>query len=179
MIKNKARTMCLVVPFTLPCCGRTYVTISKVPSCPENWPKSKCPPELCIQVGFQPDQRENGVCWRCRAEHAGVPAELREKLRPGIDNADVVVGLDELTANDRRKLTEEGGHCWFCGSRNGCETCAADDKNETGSEITEINADEERSNDRKRHRTSMRGKPVNKRLSIRYGGMRSKVSCPC
>lgn len=158
--------MCQIVPFSLPCCRRTYVAISKVPSCPDNWPKSKCPPELCIQICYEPDERETGVCWRCRADRAGVPDELRETLRPGIDNADVVVGLEELNADDRRKIAERGGHCWFCGSRNGCGTCGTNTKAKTAGHQSPV----------KRQRLSTSGRAVNKRLKIQGIGMRPRVS---
>lgn len=118
--------MCQVTPFTLPCCRRIYVSILKLPSCPTTWPKSKCPAELCIQLGgyeaAHAQHRELGTCWRCDAHMAGVTGYARERLRPGVDKAFIVPGLEELSPADRRKLAEADGKCWFCGTK-GCDMC--------------------------------------------------------
>jgi hypothetical protein len=122
--------MCQVIPFTLPCCRRVYVSISKLPSCPNSWPKAKCPPELCIQVrGIEPEERSTGECWRCRADAAGKSDFEKEKLRPAIDSARVVIGLEELGIGGRRRVVEEGGHCWFCNAKGGCTECGAKEIN--------------------------------------------------
>ena len=119
--------MCQVTPFTLPCCRRIYVSIARLPSCPETWPKAKCPPELCIQLrGYYASGAEHkpvGICWRCKAILQDKLGAERERLRPGIDKAFVVPGLVELTPSDRRRLAEAAGECWFCGTR-GCDMCA-------------------------------------------------------
>ena len=49
-----------------------------------------------------------------------------EHMRPAIDKARVVKGLEELDVSGRRRRVEEGGHCWFCNARGGCQTCGAD-----------------------------------------------------
>ncbi|KAE8449942.1 hypothetical protein EG329_007081 [Mollisiaceae sp. DMI_Dod_QoI] len=46
-------------------------------------------------------------------------------MRPGIDKAYIVLGLEELGISGRRRMVEEGGHCWFCGARGGCGECGA------------------------------------------------------
>ncbi|CZR57413.1 uncharacterized protein PAC_07302 [Phialocephala subalpina] len=118
--------MCQAIPFTLPCCRRVYVSISRLPSCPASWPKSKCPPELCIQVrGTEPEERPTGVCWRCKAQAAGKTGFEKDMLRPGIDKAYIVLGLEELGITGRRRQVEEDGHCWFCNARGGCKECGA------------------------------------------------------
>jgi hypothetical protein len=117
--------MCLVEPFAPQCCGRTYVKVSKVPSCPDAWPKAKCPPELCIQIGTP--YSTNAKCWRCKADDAFTYGWQRDLMRPGIDRAHVVQGLEELSVGGRRKRVEEGGHCWFCNARGGCAACGADE----------------------------------------------------
>lgn len=48
-------------------------------------------------------------------------------LRPGIDKAYIVLGLEELGITGRRRQVEEGGHCWFCNARGGCKECGADE----------------------------------------------------
>ncbi len=125
--------MCQVVPFTLPCCRKVYVSISKLPSCPDAWPKAKCPPELCIQLGgYEPEHRRYGMCWRCKAiQKDGKQLWELDSLRPGIDTAEIVKGLEELNVSERRNRVEEGGHCWFCDARGGCQSCGA-------SEITTV-----------------------------------------
>jgi hypothetical protein len=116
--------MCQILPFTLPCCRRIYVEVSKLPSCPDAWPEKKCPPELCIQVrGYETEDRDSGTCWRCQAEIAGVLGEERENLRPEIDSAMIVHGLDEVGVSGRRRMAEEGGKCWYCGAAAGCQYC--------------------------------------------------------
>ncbi|KAH6677514.1 hypothetical protein B0J14DRAFT_584485, partial [Halenospora varia] len=115
--------MCQIIPFTLPCCRRVYVEISKLPSCPDEWPKKKCPKDFCLRVRRNAETRETGTCWRCKAELAGKIGQAREGMRPGIDKAAIVDGLEEFDPYDRRKATEAGGNCWFCGAKSGCESC--------------------------------------------------------
>ncbi|KAH9210089.1 hypothetical protein DL95DRAFT_393769, partial [Leptodontidium sp. 2 PMI_412] len=118
--------MCQVVPFTLPCCRKVYVEVSKLPSCPNSWPNRKCPPELCIQVrGYEAEDRGAGVCWRCKARNTGASEADREGLRPRIDKATLVLGLDELGVTGRRRREEKNGNCWFCGATGGCNTCGS------------------------------------------------------
>jgi len=103
------------------------VQVEKLPSCPDTWPKNKCPPELCIQIGgyeaARAEQRHTGTCWRCQAHVAGKVGQGREAMRPGIDRAELVPGLEELGPSDRRRLAEADGNCWFCGSKRRCEMC--------------------------------------------------------
>lgn len=120
--------MCLVEPFAPRCCGRTYVRISKVPSCPDAWPKAKCPAELCIQVGTKETiPRPPVTCWRCQAAAGNKQGWEYEAMRPGIDRAHIVMGLEEIGVAGRRQRVEEGGHCFFCNARGGCQTCGADE----------------------------------------------------
>lgn len=90
--------------------------------CPPNWPATKCPKELCFQIGSQPDDRISGTCWRCKAARAGASDEERERLwRPGVDRA--IVEKFVVTPEERRELVEEQGFCWFCGCKQGCKSC--------------------------------------------------------
>jgi hypothetical protein len=116
--------MCLLEPFKPPCCGRTYVKTSKVPSCPDAWPKAKCPPELCIQITLV--YAAEGTCWRCKADQTGKHGWEREAMRPGIDKAYIVHGLEEIGVSGRRARVEAGDHCWFCNAKGGCEACGAE-----------------------------------------------------
>ncbi|KAF8866065.1 hypothetical protein BDZ45DRAFT_331731 [Acephala macrosclerotiorum] len=144
--------MCQVIPFTLPCCRRVYVSISRLPSCPASWPKSKCPPELCIQVrGTEPEARPTGVCWRCKAQADGKTGFEKDMLRPGIDKAYIVLGLEELGITGRRRQVEEGGHCWFCNARGGCKECGADEMKPEDQQSRGIR-EETPSSSKKRHR---------------------------
>ncbi|PVH71837.1 hypothetical protein DL98DRAFT_88826 [Cadophora sp. DSE1049] len=154
--------MCQVAPFTLPCCRKVYVEVTKVPSCPNSWPNRKCPPELCIQVrGYEPEDRESGVCWRCKARAAGVSGADRESFRPRIDKATLVLGLDELGITGRRRREEQNGNCWFCGATGGCKTCGAKemepDEDEVKIEVT---------GKRKRDFGSSKGKEVVKKVKV-------------
>lgn len=134
--------------------------------CPSDWPKTKCPKELCFQIGSQADDRDEGTCWRCKAAEAGIPTEHRESLRPGIDSADVERFI--LTPEERRSQMEEDGFCWFCGHRCGCESCEpakGEDRSLLGKNRPPP-AVEER-------------KPVNKRLKLeRIGSARPKSASP-
>jgi len=156
--------MCQVLPFTLPCCHRIYVEVTKLPSCPDAWPESKCPPELCIQVrGYEAEDRDTGTCWRCQAEIAGVSGEDRENLRPGIDSAMIVQGLDEVGASGRRRMAEESGNCWYCGAKAGCQYCGATIKVEAGA------GEEKPERSRKKRRRDDGGRKenaMNKRVKV-------------
>lgn len=114
--------MCQVVPFIASCCGHRYVKVTKVPSCDDRWPKAKCAPELCILI--TKIEKLDVVCWRCQAERAGLLGQDRDQHRPGLDHAEVTKGLNMDIAG-RRRLVEEGGHCWFCNAASGCGTCGA------------------------------------------------------
>ena len=131
--------MCQVTPFTYPCCRRVYVLVEKLPNCPADWPRSKCPQELCIQV-INPETAEvkhssSGTCWRCKAAADGKSADEREKMRPEIDRAVVVEGLEELDVSERQQRVEAGGTCWYCNARQGCSKCGTT-KREDASEAT-------------------------------------------
>ncbi|KAH7395733.1 hypothetical protein BKA64DRAFT_68136 [Cadophora sp. MPI-SDFR-AT-0126] len=154
--------MCQVVPFTLPCCRKVYVEVTKVPSCPNSWPNRKCPPELCIQVrGYEPEDRESGLCWRCKARAAGISGADRESIRPRIDKATLVLGLDELGVTGRRRREEQNGNCWYCGATGGCKTCGAKEIEPDEGEVkVEINGK------RKRVRGSSKGKEVEKKVKV-------------
>lgn len=120
--------MCQIDPFTLPCCRRVYVEVSRLPSCPNSWPDRKCPPELCIQVrGFEAENKELGTCWRCLADQNGTSGYNREVTRPRIDRASLVLGLEDIGVTGRRRKTEGDGECWFCGARGVCENCGSRD----------------------------------------------------
>ena len=119
--------MCQVTPFTYPCCRRIYVLVEKLPNCPADWPRSKCPQELCIQV-INPETAEIkhsslGTCWRCKAAADGKSADERENMRPEIDRAVVVEGLEEFDVSERKQRVEAGGTCWYCNARHGCSKC--------------------------------------------------------
>lgn len=116
--------MCQIIPYTLPCCRRAYISISKLPSCDDTWPRKKCPAELCIQIfGTEPEERNTGTCWRCTALVAGKAGAERENLRPAIDKARITIGLEEFSPGQRRRRVEIGGYCWFCDARGGCKEC--------------------------------------------------------
>jgi hypothetical protein len=119
--------MCQVTPFTYPCCKRIYVLVEKLPNCPTDWPRRKCPQELCIQVidveTAQVKRSSSGICWRCKAAADGKTGPERENMRPEIDRAAVVEGLEELDVAERRQRSEAGGNCWFCGAKHGCSSC--------------------------------------------------------
>lgn len=122
--------MCQIAPFTLPCCRRVYVLAKKISTCPDEWPKKKCPAELCLQVGSQDpslvEQRSEGTCWRCLAHWDRKTGEERERMRPTIDRAELVEGLEETTPLERRRRVEASGICWFCmgePTSHGCDMC--------------------------------------------------------
>ena len=121
--------MCQVTPFTLPCCRRIYVEVLRLPSCPDGWPKKKCPKELCLQIsGYEPkdvDHRNTGTCWRCVAMLRGKSVQGREELRPVLDKAFIVEGLDEIPMDERRRKMKKAGICWFCGACEGCKSCGS------------------------------------------------------
>jgi hypothetical protein len=131
--------MCQVTPFTLPCCQRIYVLVEKLPNCPADWPKSKCPQELCIQIidveTAEVQQRSSGTCWRCRAAADGKSGGERDNMRPQIDRAIIVEGLEELDATGRRMRVEVGGNCWYCGARHGCLMCGTKETGDAASEV--------------------------------------------
>ncbi len=121
--------MCQVIPFTVPCCRRIYVDVSKLPSCPEEWPRRKCPADLCIQVGESPEERQTGgACWRCKALEAGIAGVEREEMRPAIDKALIVEGLEEYDVEGRKHNVEKQGNCWCCNAKIGCTSCGSTKK---------------------------------------------------
>lgn len=154
--------MCQILPFTLPCCRRIYVEVSKLPSCPDVWPEKKCPPELCIQVRYEAEDRDAGTCWRCQAQIGGVVGQARENLRPEIDSAMIVHGLDEVGVSGRRRIAEEGGTCWYCGAMAGCQYCAPT-KDEVGAEQENPDVAGKK---RRREAVGRKGKAMNKRIKV-------------
>ncbi|KUJ10611.1 uncharacterized protein LY89DRAFT_674742 [Mollisia scopiformis] len=76
----------------------------------------------------------------------------KDMMRPGIDKAYIVLGLEELGIVGRRRAVEEGGHCWFCNARGGCGECGAQ----------EIKPEEEQSN--RPHREETPSKKRNREL---------------
>jgi len=172
--------MCQIVPFTLPCCRRTYVSVEKLPSCPDAWPKKKCPQDLCIQIrGYFPERRVTGMCWRCRAQTRGEVGEARESMRPVIDDAVVVVGLEELDVPRRKSRAEEKGNCWYCGAKKNCKSCKRDNENEDSAPIIREEQDpppavgKKRGRDSKDHEDGKdkkdkkgKGKVQNKRVKL-------------
>ncbi|TVY49199.1 hypothetical protein LOCC1_G000661 [Lachnellula occidentalis] len=118
--------MCILAPFTLPCCRQIYVGVSRTTQCSQDWPSSKCPPEICIQIHqYEPEHRSTGICWRCQADKEGETGFVREKRRPGIDKARIAAGLEELTTAGRKKRVERWGFCWYCDARGGCLGCGS------------------------------------------------------
>lgn len=132
-----ATIMCQVTPFTYPCCRRIYVLVEKLPNCPADWPRSKCPQELCIQIidteTAEPKHSSTGVCWRCTAAADGKTGADRESLRPEIDKAVIVEGLEELDVSERKQRAESDEKCWYCGAKQGCSKCGTK-KNEPTSD---------------------------------------------
>ena len=57
------------------------------------------------------------------AEKAG---REREILRPAIDRAAVVIGLEDMGVSGRRKMADDIGSCWFCGTKGFCEFCGTE-----------------------------------------------------
>lgn len=168
--------MCQVIPFTLPCCRRVYVEVTKLPSCPGSWPLRKCPPELCIQLrGCEAEERVDGICWRCKALNAGAAGHDREALRPKIDRATLALGLEELGISGRRRAVEKGGHCWFCGAKGGCEGCGAKEI-----VVGEGETKHEAVGKRKRFVGNVKGKEreVNKRVKIEQETPRPQLLQP-
>lgn len=171
--------MCQVIPFTLPCCrgkrsARVYVEVSRLPSCPDEWPKIKCPPELCLQVrGFEPEDRKVGTCWRCQAEEKNKSFQERESMRPGLDKAEIAVGLEEIPVQERREIFEDDGQCWFCHSTGGCPTCGA----KRTSEITgRVKVDEDTATPATSATKRLREPEVNNKSEGRKGKRRAKNS---
>ena len=160
--------MCQVTPFTYPCCKRIYILIEKLPNCPADWPRSKCPQELCIQIidteTAQVKQSSMGICWRCKAAAEGKTGPERESMRPEIDKAIIVEGLEELDVADRRRRAEAGGNCWYCGARHGCSTCGTK-KSDTAIEAPSPDL-------QRRKRRSEEPEGLKKKLKV-SGGMRS------
>ncbi|KAL2072282.1 hypothetical protein VTL71DRAFT_11625 [Oculimacula yallundae] len=153
--------MCQVVPYTLPCCRKVYVEVSKLPSCPRSWPNRKCPSELCIQVrGYEAEDRDTGTCWRCKARISGVSNLDRESLRPRIDKATLVLGLDEIGVIGRRRREERNGNCWFCGATGGCKTCGAKDI------VVEEDEPAVQTGKRKRDQVTYKGKEMLKKPKV-------------
>jgi hypothetical protein len=117
--------MCQVAGYTNPCCRRTYVFVSRTPGCPEDWPKSKCPPEYCLQIRqYEAEERSTGVCWRCEAKLAGEDGAAREYRRPKIDTAFWAPPL-QLRVDQRKKHVENQGRCWYCNAVGGCNGCGS------------------------------------------------------
>jgi hypothetical protein len=52
-------------------------------------------------------------------------------MRPEIDRAFIVEGLEELDAAGRRRKVEAGGNCWFCGAMRGCLMCGTKTTDDT------------------------------------------------
>jgi len=117
--------MCQVAGFRNPCCRRTYVLVSKTPGCPEDWPKTKCPPEYCLQIRqYEPEERTTGVCWRCKADRAGEHGRAREHRIPKIDKAFFAAPLHYSVA-ERKQHAEAQGHCWYCNAKGSCYSCGS------------------------------------------------------
>ncbi|KAG9231425.1 hypothetical protein BJ875DRAFT_118140 [Amylocarpus encephaloides] len=117
--------MCQLTPFTMSCCQHIYVCVKKLPSCPADWPRRKCPADLCIRTHAWKGEEREGECWRCSAKREGLDDDAREARRPVIDHAEVVLGFEEITPLERRAMTQDDGRCWFCCSMGGCQSCGA------------------------------------------------------
>lgn len=48
-------------------------------------------------------------------------------MRPKIDRASLVLGLEEIGVTGRRRKTERDGECWFCAAKGGCKSCGSKD----------------------------------------------------
>jgi hypothetical protein len=53
----------------------------------------------------------------------GKTVQEREGMRPVLDKAFIVEGLDELPMDERRRKMERAGICWFCGACGDCKSC--------------------------------------------------------
>ena len=107
--------------------------------------------------------RDKGICWRCLADRTGWE---REGLRPVLDRAFIVEGLEEWNMDERRNRVEKAGLCWHCGADRGCETCGSGKMQYSGEkEVLSIKD--------KRGRAEVdvgKGKSANKRLKIDHAG---------
>ena len=122
--------------------------------------------------GYEPkdvQHRDKGICWRCLADRTGWE---REGLRPVLDRAFIVEGLEEWNMDERRNRVEKAGLCWHCGADRGCETCGSGKMQYSGEkEVLGIKV--------KRGRVEAgvsKGKGANKRLKIDHAG--SSASTP-
>lgn len=116
--------------------------------------------------GYEPkdvQHRDKGICWRCLADRTGWE---REGLRPVLDRAFIVEGLEEWNMDERRNRVEKAGLCWHCGADRGCETCWSGKMQYGGEkEVLDIKG--------KRGRAEAdvgKGKGANKRLQIDDAG---------
>jgi hypothetical protein len=95
-------------------------------------------------------------------------------MKPAIDKATIVDGLEELNATERKVKIEEAGSCWYCGARNGCESCGAKFPDDHGiaEQETKISATGESSKKRLRDTGDRKGKgkEVNKRVKVESAG---------
>jgi hypothetical protein len=56
-------------------------------------------------------------------------------MRPQIDRAIIVEGLEELDATGRRMRVERGGNCWYCDATHGCLMCGTKKTDDVASEV--------------------------------------------
>jgi len=105
---------------------------------------------------------------------AGKDAYQREIMRPGIDKANLVHGLEELIPSDRRRLAEAGGYCWFCDAKEGCEMC---DTGKIADKVAESEAMGTPTIAKKRHWDG-KSKTANKRLKTEAGGGMNQSPLP-
>lgn len=68
-------------------------------------------------------QRASGTCWRCVAILTWKGGSEREGMRPVLDKAFIVEGLEEFSMDERRRRVENAGLCWFCGAHGGGVGC--------------------------------------------------------
>ena len=122
--------------------------------------------------GYEPkdvQHRDKGVCWRCLADRTGWD---RESLRPVLDTAFIVEGLEEWNMEERRVRQEQAGLCWQCGADRGCETCGSGRTQYSGEkEVLEIKGKRGRA-----ETYASRGKGTTKRLKVDH--TRSLMSTP-
>ncbi|KAG9249153.1 hypothetical protein BJ878DRAFT_89589 [Calycina marina] len=123
--------MCQVTSVVYPCCSRVYSLVKKISTCSEDWPKVKCPPDICLATPGDSGEaahvivyRDRGTCWRCQAEALGLNDGDREELRPAFDAAPLAESADIVTTTlQRRQRSEASGRCWWCNGQLGRCRC--------------------------------------------------------
>jgi len=81
--KGTPMKMCVHILVGFSCCDRLYLDVQRIATCNPDWPRTKCLPELCLQLGSEEKpQRRPGICWRCSTQEVIITGAEREILRP-------------------------------------------------------------------------------------------------